>query len=312
MTAAIETRSLCKRYRKVEALRGLDLEVPEGTICGFLGPNGAGKTSTMKILMGLIRPSSGWASVLGHDLAGNDLGTRSRLGYLPQNPSFFPRATVRRVLRFVARTYLSGSRSAIETRVDETLELVGLDDRQDRKVEGLSGGERRRLGIGQAVIGGPDLLVLDEPSVGLDPEGRRQVLDLLVDLKERMTIFYSSHILDDVERIADHVVVLDHGEIVDQGPMSRFLGGSSATFEVALAGDGAAAIDRLGRRPWVTAARPIGGGRWEIAAADGAAAERELLRALVDGDGSRVTELRPLRRNLEEIYLDLVEVGDDG
>jgi ABC-2 type transport system ATP-binding protein len=196
--------------------------------------------------------------------------------------------------------------------VDKTLDLVGLGDREGRKVKALSGGELRRLGIGQAVIGDPDLLILDEPSVGLDPEGRRQVLDLLDNLKERMTIFYSSHILDDVERVADHVIVLDHGEIIDQGPMSRFLGGSSVAFTVALDGDGAAVIDRLGHEPWVTATRPIGNGRWEIEAADRTVAERELLRTLVGGDGTRVTELRSLQRNLEDIYLDLVEVNDDG
>ncbi len=311
VTAAIETRGLRKRYRRVEALCGLDLEVPEGSICGFLGPNGAGKTTTMKILLGLIQPSEGWASILGNDLDTNSLSTRSRIGYLPQDPSFFRRSTVRNVLRFVTHRYLTGSRSDIAARVDETLALVGLDDRADRKVKALSGGELRRLGIGQAVIGHPDLLILDEPSVGLDPEGRRQVLDLLDDLRGKMTIFYSSHILDDVERVADHVVVLDHGKIIDQGPMSRFLGGSSVAYVVSLDGDGAGVIDRLGHEPWVTAIRPIGTGRWEVEAVDRAAAERGLLRTLAGGNTTRVTELRPTQRNLEDIYLDLVEVGDD-
>ena len=123
--------------------------------------------------------------------------------------------------------------------------MVGLSDRTDRKVNALSGGELRRLGIGQAVIGNPDLLILDEPSVGLDPEGRRQVLDLLESLKGQMTIFYSSHILDDVERIADHVVVVDHGSVVEQGPMNRFLGGSSATYAISLDGDGASIVDLI-------------------------------------------------------------------
>ncbi len=310
MTAAIEARGLAKRYRKVEALCGLDLEVPEGSICGFLGPNGAGKTTTMKILMGLIRPSEGWASILGNDIGSDGLGTRSRIGYLPQHPSFFPRVTVRDVLRFVTHRYLTGSSSQIEARVGETLDLVGLASRADRRVEALSGGELRRLGIGQAVIGGPDLLILDEPSVGLDPEGRRQVLDLLNDLRGRMTIFYSSHILDDVQRIADHVVVLDHGEVVDQGPMSRFLGGSAAAYAVAFDGDGAAVIDRLGHEPWVEATRPTGVNRWEVETSDRTAAERHLLRSLAGGNGTRVTELRPLQRNLEDIYLDLVEVDE--
>ena len=307
----IETRGLRKRYRRVDALRSLDLEVPEGSICGFLGPNGAGKTTTMRILMGLIRSSEGWASVLGCDIDGNGLATRSRIGYLPQDPSFFPRATVRNTLRFVARRYLSGSRSAIGSRVDDTLDLVGLGDRADRKVKALSGGELRRLGIGQAVIGDPDLLILDEPSVGLDPEGRRQVLDLLEGLKDSMTIFYSSHILDDVERVADHLAVIDHGEIIEQGPMASYLGGGAARYRVRLAGDGAQAVGRLDSEPWVGATRLIEPGAWEIEVADRAAAEHHLLRMLHGCGGIRVLELRPEQRDLEDIYLDLVEAVDD-
>ncbi|GMQ94167.1 MAG: ATP-binding cassette domain-containing protein [Acidimicrobiia bacterium] len=310
-TGVIETRGLRKRYRRVDALRGLDLEVPAGSICGFLGPNGAGKTTTMRILMGLIRPSEGWASVLGDDIDGNGLATRSRIGYLPQDPSFFPRSTVRNTLRFVGRRYVSGSKAAIESRVDEVLDLVGLADLADRKVKALSGGERRRLGIGQAVIGNPDLLILDEPSVGLDPEGRRQVLDLLEDLKQRMTIFYSSHILDDVERIADHVVILDHGEIIEQGPMESFLGGGAAKYRIVLDGDGTAVIDSLAREPWIRATRSIDPGAWEIEVADREAAEHHLLRLLHGYDGTRVMELRPEQRDLEDIYLGLVGAGND-
>ncbi len=311
MAGVIETRGLRKRYRRVDALRGLDLEVPEGSICGFLGPNGAGKTTTMRILMGLIRPSEGWASVLGDDIDGNGLATRSRIGYLPQDTSFFPRATVRNTLRFVARRYLDGSRGAVGERVDETLDLVGLTDLANRKVKALSGGEYRRLGIGQAIIGDPDLLILDEPSVGLDPEGRHQVLDLLEGLKERMTIFYSSHILDDVERVADHVVVLNHGEIIEQGPMESYLGGGSARYRVRLDGDGAGAVGRLDSEPWVGATRMIEPGAWEIEVADREAAEHHLLRMLHGCDGTRVLELRLEQRDLEDIYLDLVEAGDD-
>jgi len=245
MTAAIETRGLRKRFRRVEALRGADIEVPEGSVCGFLGPNGAGKTTTMEILMGLIRPSGGWASVFGTDLGDDGLNVRSRIGYLPQDASFFPRSRVRDVLRFVARRYVTGTRSAVEDRVDVTLELVGLESLADRRVKALSGGERQRLGIGQAVIGGPDLLILDEPSVGLDPEGRRQVLDLLERFREEMTIFYSSHVLDDVERVADNIVVIDRGVVVEQGPMAQYIGGR-VTHRVALdGGDAQSAMERI-------------------------------------------------------------------
>jgi ABC-2 type transport system ATP-binding protein len=126
-----------------------------------------------------------------------------------------------------------------------------------------------------------------------------------------MTIFYSSHILDDVERIADHVVVVDRGSVVDQGPMNRFLGGSSTTYAVSLDGDSTNIVDHLGAQPWVTATRPIGGNGWEIETVDRLSAEHMLLRALTEGNGTRVTDFRPVRRNLEDIYLDLVEAGSD-
>ena len=311
MSAVIETRGLRKRFRRVEALRGADFEVPEGSVCGFLGPNGAGKTTTMEILMGLTRPSGGWASIFGSDLGSDGLDARSRIGYLPQDAAFFPRSRVRDVLRFAARRYLSGTRGAIENRVDETLELVGLETLADRKVKALSGGERQRLGIGQAVIGGPDLLILDEPSVGLDPEGRRQILDLLERFKEEMTIFYSSHILDDVERVADHIVVIDQGEIVEQGAMERYLGGR-ATYRVSLdGGDARAVMDRVAREPWVGGVRAMNDGEWEVESSDQGMAERDLLCVLVGTDTVRVRSLRPMQRSLEDLYVDLIGSADD-
>ena len=306
MSAVIETRRLRKRYRRVEALRGLDLEVPEGSICGFLGPNGAGKTTTMKILMGLIRPSDGWAAVFGEEHGGASLTRRSRIGYLPQDPAFFPKATVRSTLRFVARRYLTGPRPTLESTVDSTLDLVGLTERAGRKVKGLSGGERRRLGIGQAVIGDPALLILDEPSGGLDPEGRHDVLTLLEKLKDRMTIFYSSHILDDVERVADHVVIVNAGAVVEQGPMETFLVGGTARYRLGLDGNGATAIDRIAREPWVASTRPLDHGFWEIEATDRSVAEHHLLRLVHGIDGTEITELRPCRVDLESIYLEVV------
>ena len=309
MTAVIETRGLRKRYHRVEALRGLDLEVPEGSICGFLGPNGAGKTTTMKILMGLIRPSDGWVSIFGQDGAGTSLAQRSRIGYLPQNPAFFPRSTVRSILRFAARRYLGGSRQEFDRAVDATLELVGLGERADRRVKGLSGGERQRLGIGQAVIGDPDLLILDEPSVGLDPEGRHQVLELLDKLKDRMTIFYSSHILDDVQRIADHVVIVNQGVVVDRGPMDGFLAGGTARYRVGLSGNGASVIERLAQESWVAGTRHLDDGGWEIEASDRHLAEHHLVRMIHGMGGTHITELRPRRVDLESIYLELVEAG---
>lgn len=311
MSAAIETHGLSKRYRKVEALHSLDLIVPRGTVCGFLGPNGAGKTTTMRILMGLARPTAGTARVLGESVTGNGLAVRSRVGYLSQDPAFYPRFRAVNVLRFAARRYLDVSSDRIDRRVAEVLDLVGLTDRADRRVKALSGGERQRLGIGQAVIGDPELLILDEPSVGLDPEGRFQVLSLIDGLRERMTIFYSSHILDDVQRIADHVVILDRGEIIEQGPMEQYLG-EGATYRLALQGDGDGAIQNLADLAWVESVQRLDDGAWAIATTDRATAEASLLRDVHQRHGVGITELRPMVQSLEDIYLDVVGVGSDG
>jgi ABC-2 type transport system ATP-binding protein len=308
MTTAVEVRGLAKRYHRVEALRGIDFEVPTGSICGFLGPNGAGKTTTMEILMGSIRSTGGWASLLGEDLGAS---VHARIGYLPQDPAFFPRTSVRNVLRFVARRFWTAPSASIEAKVDETLNLVGLEELESRKVKSLSGGELQRLGIGQAVIGDPKLLILDEPSVGLDPEGRAAILRLLERLKQRMTIFYSSHVLDDVERVADHIVVIDRGEVVEQGPMARYLS-RGAAYSVSMVGDGAAAtMETLANEPWVTNVLPIRDGEWEIYSNDKSAAEQHVLQSLVTSNGSRVVSLRPMQRSLEDLYVDLVGVNDD-
>jgi ABC-2 type transport system ATP-binding protein len=309
MSAAIETFGLAKRYRKLDALKNLDMTVPANTVCGFLGPNGAGKTTTMRILMGLSRPATGTAKMLGSSIESDGLAIRSRVGYLSQDPSFYPRFRVHNVLRFAARRYVSGSRREIDARVDETLEQIGLADRAGRRVKALSGGERQRLGIGQAVIGRPDLLILDEPSVGLDPEGRFQVLSLIESLRDEATIFYSSHILDDVQRIADHVVILDRGEIIAQGPMEQFLG-SGARYRVVIEGTDGSAPQSLQGLPWVTDVTSSSNGAWEVAVSDQETAERELLPMLAQNHGAAIKELRPLVRSLEDIYVGAV--GADG
>ena len=221
---AIEIRQLKKRYRKVEALRGLDLAVEAGSVCGFLGPNGAGKTTTMKILMGLIRPTSGWAAVDGIDVRDRGLLARSHIGYLPQDPIFPSHQTVRGVVTSVARVYPGHPHgSALRRRVDELIDRVGMTDKAKRRVAGLSGGERQRVGVAQALIGDPELVILDEPSAGLDPTGRRDMLDLIDEIRAEATVFYSTHILDDVERVSDTVVMISRGAVVAQGDLGEIL-----------------------------------------------------------------------------------------
>jgi ABC-2 type transport system ATP-binding protein len=304
---AVEIAGLTKRYRRVEALREIDMVVPTHSVFGFLGPNGAGKTTTMKVLMGLIRPTSGAAYVLGRDVR-DGTAVRAKIGYLPQNPSFYGKAKLRQMLAFVARRFMKGSRKAVANRVSETLDMVGLGDKADRRVRALSGGELRRLGIAQAYIGRPELLILDEPSVGLDPEGRRDVLDLIESLREDTTVLFSTHILDDVQRVADHIAVLDQGEMVAQGSIAEFLSSGEVAYRIGFADDGGHAINMLESEPWVASVRSLSPSTWSVEATDQREAERRLARCLAASAGT-VTEIRPEQRSLEEIYLDIVGNG---
>jgi ABC-2 type transport system ATP-binding protein len=209
---AISIAGLTKHYPGVQALTDLTLDVPAGDIYGFLGPNGAGKSTTLKILGGLIRPTSGTAAVAGIPLA-DGAAYRQRVGYLAQEPRFYDWMTGRDTLRFVASLAPDPS-AADATWIDAVLAKVGLSDAANRRTKTYSGGMRQRLGIAQAMVGRPAVLLLDEPVSALDPIGRREVLDLMSELKGETTVFYSTHILDDVQRVSDHVAILDQGRLV--------------------------------------------------------------------------------------------------
>jgi ABC-2 type transport system ATP-binding protein len=309
-TPAIEIRQLSKRYGKVDALRGLDLEVPEGSICGFLGPNGAGKTTTMKILMGLIRPSGGYAAVLGNDMRSHGLVARSRIGYLPQDPVFPPNHTVRGVVSYVARLYPGHLRGrALRRHVDELLDRVGMADKARRRVHGLSGGERQRLGVAQALISSPGLVMMDEPSAGLDPIGRRDMLDLISEIGGNTTVFYSTHILDDAERVSDTVVMINAGRAVAQGSLDSILAVSDLDYTVHLRGDTRETLDRVSAEPWVVGVETQHKGefeRWRVRVSDEATATDRLVPTLLLDDRCDIIEFHLSDRRLEEAYLEVM------
>ncbi len=308
---AIEIHGLRKRFGHTDVLQGFDLTVPRHSVFGFLGPNGAGKSTTMKILVGLLRPSAGSATVSGHDVRRDGVAARASIGYLPQDVSYWSHLTVRGVLRFTAECYLTGSRHMITHRVESVIELAGLTHLADRKVRKLSGGERQRLGVAQAWIGRPEVLILDEPSAGLDPEGRHEVLAMLDTLRDQSTVFYSTHILDDVERVSDEIAILDRGAIVAEGPTESFLTSGGAVFSVQVDGEHAEAFTRLALEDWVRSVDELGAGRWEVTVDDRGAADHSLLRLLVGEHGVPVTDFRPARRSLEDTYLELVEASHD-
>jgi ABC-2 type transport system ATP-binding protein len=278
-------------------------------VCGFLGPNGAGKTTTMKILMGLIHPTSGWAAVHGIDVRGSGLLARSQIGYLPQDPVFPSHQTVRGVVATAGRLYPGHPHgSALRRRVDELIDRVGMADKAKRRIAGLSGGERQRVGVAQALIGDPDLVILDEPSAGLDPTGRRDMLNLIDELRTETTVFYSTHILDDVERVSDTVVMISRGAVVAQGDIDKILTVSDTDYAVRLRGDTKALHARLVDEPWVESITTRRNGEiedWVVRLSDGSLVER-LAPALVDGDGHDIIEFHLSDGRLEDAYLKLV------
>ena len=311
----IQTRGLSKSFGKVQALQGLDLAVPKNSILGFLGPNGAGKTTTMKLLLGLIRPTSGSGTIFGQDIVRESVSIRTRIGYLPQQPRFIDSMTARETLRFAASFFFDGPKAGIEQRIDEMLELVGLEDKAGRPVKGFSGGERQRLGLAQAQINYPDLLILDEPAAALDPIGRHEVLAVMEHLRQHATIFYSTHILDDVQRISDTVVILNHGKLVAQGSIDQLLNGSGkVVYTVTLKGNTEAGYGRIAGQAWVSevdVAQRNGTTTWQVSVTDETKAEAQLFRLLATDERMIVTGFNRKKYELEEVFMNIVRGEKD-
>jgi len=311
MVPVIETHGLTKTYKGTQALKSLDLQVQPNSICGFLGPNGAGKTTTIKLLLGLARPTGGSALVFGKDIEKENDEIRRRVGYLSQDPRYYEYMTARETLRFTAQFFYGGPRAAIRSRVAETLELVGLADKADRPIKGFSGGERQRLGIAQAQVNYPDLLILDEPAASLDPQGRHDVLEVMERLRKHTTVFYSTHILEDVQRVSDTVVILNKGALVAQGPIEEILAwGQAATFTLTVKGDSAAVEARLRSQVWVTGMGEMsrnGSVSWQIRVSDPDVAEAQLVPLALAGGGVTVCEFGRNHKNLEDVFLSIVE-----
>ena len=221
--AAISTTDLTKRYGGgVVALDHLTLTVPSGSIFGFLGPNGAGKTTTLRLLTGLATATNGSGAVAGVKIGGTGGELARNIGYLDQDPRFYSWMRGRELLDMVGQLHgLHGA--ALKQRVGEVLEIVGLTGAAHRQIGGYSGGMRQRLGIGQAIINQPSVLFLDEPVSSLDPEGRRDVLEIIDRLRGTATVFMSTHILNDVERVCDRVAILNFGHLVVEGPIAELL-----------------------------------------------------------------------------------------
>lgn len=310
--SVIHTQGLSKAYRGVKVLDGLNLQVPRNSIFGFLGPNGAGKSTTIKLLLGLIQPSAGAATVFGQDIQRGNLEIRKKVGYLAQDPRYYEHMTARQTLRYTARFFYQGPRDLIDARVTEMLELVGLEKKADRQIRGFSGGERQRLGIAQAQINYPDLLILDEPAASLDPMGRHDVLSVMERLRKHTTIFYSTHILEDVQRVSDSVAILNQGRLVAEAPIQELLAGkgSSALYQVTVTGEVGQAQKRLETQPWVQqilSTEDGGAITWQVCVSDEAAAEEQLLRLILEEPQLKVKRFGRKTYNLEEVFMSIIE-----
>jgi ABC-2 type transport system ATP-binding protein len=310
---AILCKDLRKTYGRVRALDGLNLEMPSGSIFGFLGPNGAGKTTAIRILLDLTHADGGACSIFGVPVSHYSAESRSEVGYLAQDPSYPRWMTGREVLRFVGRLYPRAKRP-VEQRVAEALEVAGLQDAADRACGGYSGGMRQRLGIAQSLMGDPRLVILDEPSSSLDPLGRRDVLSILRGLRERgISVFYSTHILDDVERVADHVAILKEGRVVRSGSMSALMPVSALRFRLTLEAPADGIAQTLRALPWVAgvedAEAPAGRVALFVDVGDAEHAKRALPRTVVDA-GLVLMGCEPAHSRLEDVFMESVE--DEG
>jgi ABC-2 type transport system ATP-binding protein len=312
--SAITTAGLTKHYPGVAALTDLTLDVPAGSVYGFLGPNGAGKSTTIKLLAGLAAPTRGTASVAGIPVSAG-AAYRREVGYLAQDPRFYDWMTGRDTVRFVASLFADGV-PVDAGRVEAILRRVGLADAADRRTATYSGGMRQRLGIAQALVGAPSVLLLDEPVSALDPIGRREVLDLMRELKGEATVFYSTHILEDVERVSDHVAILDGGRLVRAAPTAELLASfSEDRLRVTLIGAGPSTTVDLAALPGVAAVEPIDvattGRAYDVRVHAGATATVQAAVTRYAADhGLVVTENQHIRLGLEDVFLRLVDTKE--
>lgn len=301
----LEVRDLRKTFvrgfmrRKTEAVRGISFHVEPGQIFGFLGPNGAGKTTTIKILMGLIFPTAGEASVLG--APAGDRRAKARLGYLPENPYFYDYLSAPELLDMVGRLYgLDGA--ARRKRAAQLIERVGLGHAGKRPLRSFSKGMLQRAGLAQALMGDPELVVLDEPMSGLDPLGRKEVRDLIFELREQgKTVFFCTHILADASRLCDRVAIIVKGQLRDVGPLGELLSPKVQSVEVVwqLPAQGAQAV-RAALREREAEHETTSEG--EIMRTTDPAAAQAFVAAVVERGGA-VLSVHPHRQSLEELFV---------
>jgi ABC-2 type transport system ATP-binding protein len=296
-TPAVKTVELTKRFGHTVALAGLSMTVPRGEVFGFLGPNGAGKTTAVKLLLGLLKPTSGQGSLLGRPIG--DLRTRRRIGYLPELFRYQAWLSAAEVLALHCEL-APLPRSSWKDEIRSALETVGLTDRANDRVGTFSKGMQQRLGLGAALLGEPELVFLDEPTSALDPVGRHDVREIIRGLASRgSAVFLNSHLLSEVEQVCDRVAVVDHGRVIASGTMDELLGGTAV--RVRVSGLTQADKNRLSQYGRIDDEGD------QITFADLDAERVPELVATIVSMGGRVYEVAPRHQTLEDRFLQLLE-----
>jgi ABC-2 type transport system ATP-binding protein len=302
--AAVVIDGLTKAYGKAHALDSVDLVVPEGSVFGFLGPNGAGKTTTLRILAGLARPTSGSATIFGRDATSDADAVHAMIGYLPDVPGFYKWMTATEYLELSAKLF--GLPSGVRgERIKTLLDLAGLEGVTTR-IGGYSRGMKQRLGVAQALINSPRLLLLDEPTSALDPIGRREVLEMIAALAGRTTVFFSTHILADVERVCDTVAVLAAGRVVEQAGIDELKARHGGAHRVVIDVDDRPRLqEALAAEAWAAAVNRDGR-ELLVEVVDLEAAYRQV-PALVARLGLSLRRFEADEVSLEDVFVDLIE-----
>ena len=298
---AIETSGLTKRFGERTAVDGVELIVPRGSAFGFLGPNGAGKTTTIRMLLGLTRASAGQMRMLGHPVPAERATVLQRVGAIVEDPHFHPYLSGRENLRIVAA--VRGPDAA--QRIDPALARVGLSERAGERVKRYSQGMRQRLGVARCLLADPLLLILDEPTNGLDPGGIQEFREMIRAMVEQegRTVFLSSHLLDEVEKICDAAAIVDRGKIVTQGPIAELAGGGEHHELILGVDDAELALSALHASELVREARRSDDGLRVVLSGDPHTAAQ--MNAMLVHAGVAVTRLEPVRQSLEQRFLEI-------
>ena len=306
MQTMIEVQDLTKYYGPQLAVSRLDFQVAAGEIVGFLGPNGAGKTTTLKILAGFLAPSAGSARINGYDCVTDSLAVRRSLGYVPENVAIYPDLTVTQFLRFAARA--KGVAAKTETgEVDRVVAACGLEEVRGKMVAALSKGFRQRLGLAQALINQPPLLIMDEPTIGLDPSQIVEIRQLIKNLEGTHTVMLSSHILPEVSQLCHRVIIINRGQIVASDTpenLSRQLGQGSRVL-MTVSGPDEQVTAALTAVAGVNRVLSQGEGKYLVEADNGVDLRPQLARVVVER-GWQLLELKAQEFTLEEVFINLV------